>query len=267
MMMRARSARHPLTNARAAGRACALLAAALLLILPATLAAQSDSTQATVARTDVTKTRIAPTDTMALTLPGTATPRPWYDTLTVTQPHYARVTRLERLALSAFTTLAIPVSVVAGGLSTLPPAVNVVVENGTPLAGLTMSIGYGIGGDTTQLAYFPDFRIQAEYGYYFARSPRNRVALSMLVDRPIVSVHQRDFFWLGVAGGGGLATDFSTFYGPFAEGWIGLENPLGMRYITLFPMHNYGLRLRAGYDVVNARPWYEAAIAGSATFW
>jgi hypothetical protein len=145
--------------------------------------------------------------------------------------------------------------------------VNVIVENGTPLAGLAMSIGYGIGGDTTQLAYFPDFRIQAEYGYYFARSPRNRVALSMLVDRPIVSVHQRDFFWLGVAGGGGMATDFSTFYGPFAEGWIGVENPLGMRYITLFPMHNYGLRLRAGYDVVNARPWYEAAIAGSATFW
>lgn len=193
-------------------------------------------------------------------------PRHWYDTLQVTKPRVAAVTKAERLALSAFTALAIPVSIAVGVTTVIPPSVNILVEDGVPRAALAFSTGYGFGGDTSLFVFFPDFRVQLEYGYYFARSPRNRVALGLLVDKPIASIHRRDFFWFGVAGGGGLATDF-TSYQPYLEGWIGIINPMGLRYVTLFPMHNYGIRGRVGYDVTLDRPWYELSLAATGTFW
>src|SRR5690348_236437 len=53
----------------------------------------------------------------------------WYDTLTVTQPRYARAAPLERLALAAFTALALPVGTTVGALTLLPPSINVLVED------------------------------------------------------------------------------------------------------------------------------------------
>lgn len=247
----------PLPRIAAGALRLAVAIALLLLLLPPLLPAQGDS-----ARSGLTERGSTQRDS---TRSDSTHAAHWYDTLTVTQPHYARTTSKERMALSAFTALAIPVAIVVGGISTIPPGVNVLMEDGVARTGVMLSVGLGFGGDTTQIAYFPSFRVQGEYGYYFERSPRSRMAVSVLFDTPITPLPPRKFFWFDLAGGGGFATDLAM-YGPFAEGWIGLANPSGIRFVTLFPMHNYGLRARAGYDIENRRPWYELALGGSATF-
>ncbi len=192
--------------------------------------------------------------------------RPWYDTLTVTKPRYARVTPAEQLALSAFTALAIPIGLTVSAITVFPPSITMVIEDGIMYTGISVSTGIGFGGDRSTPIFFPDYRVQVEGAYFFSRSPAPMLRASILADHPMTSLHSRDFLWLGVAGGGGLSTDFTTVV-PFAEGWIGLINPMGLRVLTLFPMHNYGLRGRAGYDLGNHRPWYELSITASSTFW
>jgi len=192
--------------------------------------------------------------------------RNWYDTLTVTQPRYARATRYETLALSAFTALAIPVALTVGAVTLIPPSIGVMVQEGKVRTGVVLSTGLGFGWDTTQIVFFPDWRVQAEAGYFFGEGAGPVVRGSVLFDKPLASISPRGFFWTGVAGGGGLATDFKSV-SPYLEGWVGLMNPMGVRFLTLFPMHNYGIRGRAGYDVINGSPWYEIALSATSTFW
>ncbi|MEO5930761.1 MAG: hypothetical protein ABIR47_12565 [Candidatus Kapaibacterium sp.] len=193
-------------------------------------------------------------------------PRKWYDTLKVTRPRYAYKTASERLALSAFVTVAIPAGIAVGLTSIVPPGISIIREDGAFRAGVLLSIGRGFGCDTAAMIFFPKFRVQAEGGVFFRRRNEPVLRASLLFDDPIVSVHPRQFFWFGVAGGGGISTDFSSI-GPFAEGWIGVMNPMGIRFIPLFPMHHYGLRARAGYNTSTQAPWYELSLGVTSTFW
>lgn len=197
---------------------------------------------------------------------GTAGERPWYDTLTVTKPRYARASRLEQVALSVFTALSVPVGITFGLTSLLPPSITVLREDGVNHVGIAVSSGMGFGGDTSQAMFFPDARLQVEVAYFFTRSPQPMVRTGLLFDAPIGSIHNRDFVWFGVAGGGGVSTDFESV-SPYAEGWIGTLNPLGIPFITLFPMHNYGLRGRVGYNIMTGAPWYELSLSATSTFW
>jgi hypothetical protein len=236
-----------------------ILSAALAIASTTCLSAQIDTSHVT--RTG--DTAIAPGRTGA----SSATPaRPWYDTLTVTQPHTAHTTAGERLALAAFTAVALPVGATVGLITLLPPSINVLTENGTPQTGFGISTGIGFGGDTTEFIFFPDFRVQLEGAYFLTRRPGPMARASLLFDVPLFSVHRRKFFWLGLAGGGGVSTDF-TMLAPYAEGWIGLINPMGIRFLTLFPQHNYGLRARAGYNLTTGKPWYELSLCATSTFW
>jgi hypothetical protein len=189
----------------------------------------------------------------------------WYDTLKVTKPRYAYKSNYEKLALSAFAALALPVSLTVGAFTLFPPSINFLVEDGRLHTGVVTSTGVGFGGDSTLFAWFPDYRIQLEIGYYFGRARTTLLRAGLLHDFTFRSIHPRDFFFLAAAAGGGIATDFdaTSLYG---EGWFGIANPNGIRFITLFPMHNYGLRLRAGYDFTAHRPWYEVGLAATATF-
>lgn len=198
---------------------------------------------------------------------GTTKPsRPWYDTLTVTRPRYAYASPSERLALAAFTAVSIPIGIGVSVLTLLPPSVNVLTENGTSHTGLAFSAGVGIASDTTPFIFFPQYRFQFEGGYYFQRERRAIVRASINIDKPIGPIDRRKFFWLGAAAGAGVSTDFRST-GPYAEGWLGLINPMGIRYLTLFPMHNYGLRGRVGYDPIARAAWYELGITATSTFW
>ena len=233
-----------------------ILLGSLLLAFPV-CHAQPDSTHAR-----------APHDT-ARSATETATPgRPahWYDTLQVTRPRYARITPMERLALSTFTALALPVGLAIGVTTLLPPSINVMVEDGTVRTGVTISTGLGFGVDTDQVIFFPTWRLQGEAGYYFGGKLGPVARLSAMFDKPIGSIQPRDFFWFGVAGGAGVSTDFASA-SPYAEGWIGVMNPMGIRFLTLFPMHNYGLRGRVGYSPADGEPWYELSLCASSTFW
>lgn len=189
----------------------------------------------------------------------------WYDTLTVTQPRVARVTRSERIALAAYVALSLPVSLVVGGTTLVPPSFIVKREGRNDLMGIAMSSGIAFGGDTMQLTWFPVVRLQGEVAYYFTSTQPTLARLSLLADYRFTSIDRRDFMWLGVAGGAGVSTDFATV-SPYAEAFIGLSNPLGIRYIPLFPMHHYGLRLRTGYNLGDGTIWYEAAVAATSTF-
>jgi hypothetical protein len=225
------------------------------LLLPAAVChAQPDSTRTA-----------APRDTVGRSTTGTKATH-WYDTLQVTRPRYARITPMERLALSAFTALALPVGIAIGATTLLPPSINVLVDDGAVRTGVTISTGLGFGIDTDQVIFFPTWRLQGEAGYYFGgeRGPVARV--SALFDKPLGSIHPRDFFWAGVAGGAGVSTDFASL-SPYVEGWVGVMNPMGIRFLTLFPMHNYGVRGRVGYAPADRRPWYELSLCATSTFW
>ncbi len=192
--------------------------------------------------------------------------RPWYDTLTVTRPRYAYASPSERLALAAFTAISIPIGLGVSVLTLLPPSVNVLTENGASHTGIAFSAGVGIARDTTPFIFFPEYRFQFEGGYYFQRERRAIVRASINVDKPIAPIDRRKFFWLGAAAGAGVSTDFRST-GPYVEGWLGLINPMGIRYLSLFPMHNYGLRGRVGYDPIARAAWYEFGITATSTFW
>ena len=191
--------------------------------------------------------------------------RAWYDTLEVERPRYARATMGERLALSAFTALALPVALTVGAITLFPPTINVLHEHGQTHVGVTAGTGWGIGGDTTAFIYFPDVRMQVDIGYYLGRDRRIMGHVSFLKDARLVSIHPRDFFWVAVAGGVGVATDIHSVE-PYAEGWVGFLNPMGIRYAPLFPMHHYGVRGRIGYDPASSQPWYEVSFGVTSTF-
>lgn len=243
----------------------------LRISLPAIAIAGAIGAATAVAQPDTTY-RPSQRDTMAGRLTpeavsGTdASPRPWYDTLTVTRPRYARVAPWERLALSAFTALAIPIGLSVATLTVLPPTVNVVSRDGELHGGISVSTGMGFGGDRSSELFFPDYRVQVEGAYFFGIDPGPRISASILADLPVASLSRYDALWFGMAGGGGIATDFQSV-SPFAEGWIGVLNPMGTRFLTFFPMHNYGLRGRAGYDITNGRMWYELSLSATSTFW
>lgn len=191
--------------------------------------------------------------------------RAWYDTISVTRPRFARATLGERLALAAFTALALPVGLTVGGLTIMPPTINALSERDETYIGLAIGTGWGFGGDTTQLTYFPKARVQFDLGYYFGRERPFIAHASLLTDVLVASVHPRDFVWLGASGGLGVASDAHS-YTPYAEVWLGALNPMGIRYAPLFPMHNLGVRGRLGYDIAASRPWFELAIGLTSTF-
>jgi hypothetical protein len=198
--------------------------------------------------------------------PADTAEKKWYDTLTVTRPRYARITAMERLALSAFIALSLPVTVIVGGTTLFPPGFLVRREDGVDRFAMAVQSGIGFGGDTMALTWFPAARLQGEFAYFFNDDQPARVRLSLDVDHQFGSIDRRDFIWFGVAGGLGISTDFADEVSPFAEGFIGLSNPLGIRYVPLFPMHNYGLRFRTGYDFGSSHVWYEAALIATSTF-
>jgi hypothetical protein len=193
------------------------------------------------------------------------TTRHWYDTLEVKRPRFARATLGERMALAAFTALALPVGLAVGATTIVPPMINVLTERDRRYVGVTAGSGIGFGGDSTQMTYYPDVRVQLDIGYYFERERPIIVHAALLKDLWITSIHRHDLMAVGAAGGIGVASDAHS-YTPFVEGSIGLMNPLGIRFVPLFPMHNYGLRARLGYDMASAGTWYELSLGITSTF-
>lgn len=193
------------------------------------------------------------------------TVRAWYDTLEVTRPRYARATVGERLALAAFTALALPVAMTVGATTILPPMVNLLVEDGREPLGITAGTGVGFGGDSTREIYYPDFRVQLDVGYYFGRERALIVHAAVAKDIWIASIHPQDLMAVGAAVGAGIASDAHT-YSPFVEATAGFVNPLGIRFVPLFPMHNYGLRGRLGYNPASGTTWYEVSLGMTSTF-
>ncbi|MBC8145029.1 MAG: hypothetical protein H7X80_05545 [bacterium] len=189
----------------------------------------------------------------------------WYDTVAVTRPKFARATLGERLALAGFTALALPVGIVVGGLTLAPPSLSILQEQDGSHLGLSLGTGWGFGGDSTQMVYYPDVRVQVDVGYYLERDRRIIAHAAVLKDLRLASLHSRDFFWFAMAGGVGVASDLHR-YQPYAEGWIGVLNPMGIRYAPLFPMHNFGMRARVGYDVTREGVWYELSVGATSTF-
>jgi hypothetical protein len=192
--------------------------------------------------------------------------RHWYDTLTVTKPRYARVTTLEKTLLSGFVALAIPVSAVSGALTIFPPSFNMLVEEKKVYPGVAISTGLSFGGDSAGIIWFPDIRLQPEIGWYFGRNDPVIAHISVIHDIPITSIHRRNFYYLAASGGAGAGFDGANT-SLHAEVWFGIANPSGIRFIGLYPMHNYGVRIRAGYDLTAQRIWIEPSLSATATFW
>jgi hypothetical protein len=191
--------------------------------------------------------------------------RNWYDTLEVERPRFARATAGERLALAAFTALALPVAMSVGATTVIPPMVNLLYEGDDMFAGITAGTGLGFGGDTTQLMYYPDFRLQFDIGYYFGRERPIVVHAALAKDLVLAAIDDYGRASFGLAAGVGAMTDAHSIE-PFAEGWIGILNPLGIQFAPLFPMHNMGLRGRVGYDLAASAPWYEISLGITSTF-
>jgi hypothetical protein len=192
------------------------------------------------------------------------TTRPWYDTLAVMKPRYARATLGERMALAAFTALALPVGIVVGATTVIPPTVSMLDEHGERHVGISCGTGLGFGGDAMSMTYYPDFRAQLDIGYYFDRERPVVMHVGVLKDLVFATTDRRGLMNVGVAAGAGVMIDFHT-YRPYVEGFAGLLNPLGIQFVPLFPMHTYGLRVRFGYDPAASRTWYEVGIGMTST--
>lgn len=192
--------------------------------------------------------------------------RHWYDSLAITVPKYEGVTAEEHLALAAFVVASIPAGAAIIMATGLPPSLAILREDGISYGGLSISSGYGFTHDTNALLFFPYARVMLEGTWYFTRERSLLVRAAGLVDLPIAQIDQRGIYWLGMAGGGGISTDFDDG-GPFAEGWVGVIVPMGIRFVGLYPMHNIGLRGRFGYDVGLQRTWYELSLGMTSTFW
>ena len=190
----------------------------------------------------------------------------WYDTLTVTEARYARVTPLEGLALSAFLAISVPVAAAIALTTTLPPSVVVLRDGGVDRAGIALSSGLGFGvAEGSELMWFPVARLQGEIAYFPAEDLPTLMRASALLDYRFGSIDRRNLFWFGIAGGPGVSTDFRSI-SPFGELFIGLSNPLGINHYPYRPMHHLGLRFRTGYDPVASRIWHEGAFAITSTF-
>src|SRR5687768_16120488 len=127
----------------------------------------------------------------------------WYDTIRTTRPRFARASLGERLALAAFTALALPVGIAVGGLTLAAPSLSMLKESEGAHAGLAIGTGWGFGGDTMAMVYYPDARVQIDVGYYLDRDRPFVGHASLLTDLRIASLHSRDFFWFALAGGAG----------------------------------------------------------------
>lgn len=189
----------------------------------------------------------------------------WYDTLEVTRPRHVLMTSYDRLMLSVFSAGMAPTGLALALLTLAAPSVAILVEEGVAHGGVGLSTGIGFGGSQDAEVYWPHIRLQLEANHYFYRSTSNNWRISLMRDVPITSVHRRGYVWFGLSGGFGLSID-ETSRSAFAEGSIGVMNPLGIRFLTLYPMHTWGLRGRAGWDPTASRIWHEIALAGSATF-
>jgi hypothetical protein len=190
----------------------------------------------------------------------------WYDTLTVTEARYARVTPLEGMALSAFVAASVPATLAFALTSTFPPSIVVQRDRGVDRAGIALSSGYGFGGtDSTGLTWFPVVRLQGEVAYFFDSETPTQLRASVHADHRFGSIDRLDLLWFGVAGGAGVATDLMTV-SPFGEIFVGLSNPLGVSHYPFRPMHHFGLRFRSGYNLDDSRVWHEAAFAITSTF-
>lgn len=190
---------------------------------------------------------------------------PWYDTLTITKPRDARMTDGERFVLSLYAATTLPPLIVASGLAAVPPSLSLMQEDGVWRTGVGITTGVGFGGDRSKRWWFYDARLQGEAVWYFHRDHPLLVRAVGLVDYRIAPLSQNHFYWLGVAGGGGISTDVATL-SPFAEGWIGVMHPNGVRFVGMFPMHNFGLRGRIGYSPASERHWIEVSLGGTSTF-
>lgn len=235
-----------------------LPALALLTLAPASVPARTRGDDSTPGREQNSSFPQS-----AAALPDTV--RHWYDTLDVLRPRFARATHAERLALAAFTALALPVGLSVGATTIVPPMVNFLVEEERLYVGITTGTGLGFGGDTMQVVYWPDLRMQFDIGYYFARERPIIVHASVVKDLWLSSIHDQDLMAVGAAIGAGVATDAHA-YSPYLEGAFGFANPLGIRYAPLFPMHNYGIRGRLGYHLAAERTWYEVSFGVTSTF-
>jgi len=196
----------------------------------------------------------------------TARARQWYDTLTPTKPRLAVPTPGEITTLRAASAVVIPVMFTVATATLIPPEIGVNIADGTATPVFLFGTGVGFGGDTALTTFFPDFRLQAAGAVMIASERPVELRLSLHRDLPVFSLDRRDLFWLGVDGGAGVATTFDNL-SPFAEGWIGVMSPMGVRFIGFFPMHHYGLRARVGYNAATDRAWYELSVGATATFW
>ncbi len=201
-----------------------------------------------------------------VTAPSDSIARNWYDTLTVTVPKYEGITSAEHLALAAYIIASIPTGAAIVMITGLPPSLAILREDGVAYGGLSISSGYGFTHDTNALLFFPYVRVMLEGTWFFTRERSLLVRAAGLVDLPLAQIDNRGIYWLGVAGGGGVSTDFNDA-GAFAEGWVGAIVPMGIRYVGLYPMHNIGLRGRLGYDIGAKRSWYELSLGMTSTFW
>ncbi len=207
---------------------------------------------------------LAMIDTLADT--DEAIPSAWYDTLEVTRPQYAVLTDQDRLYLGLFTAATLPLQFAFTMATIAPPSLGVVRQDGVARGTLSFATGVGFGRRQADELFWPEGRVQIEWTRFLDGDAKHNWKVTVARDWPLISVSSHDLFWLGPSVGiGGLHN--GVHVQPFVQGMISFMNPMGITYLMLFPMHNWGLRGRWGWDSVMNRSWYEVAIGGEATFW
>lgn len=193
--------------------------------------------------------------------------RAWYDSLSITQPQYAVVSHDNLLSLGLFTTVTLPLQLLVVMGTFAPPSLAILADEGVDRGGVAVSTGFGIGRRLSQdEVFWPEVRLQWERVHYFARSTQDMWRATLARDWPVVAIDDRGILHLGGSVGIGVTEDAGS-YQPHVQVMASVMNPMGISYLTLFPMHVWGARGRVGWNPESREYWFELTIGGEAAFW
>jgi hypothetical protein len=168
-----------------------------------------------------------------------------------------------KVALGAFTAVAIPTVLATVLADVFPPAGNLIVEKGTAHLGFSFETGVGFG-EREKMGRYPEYRIQLQFSYFPDRLNPTLLHLIYDYDVRLFPVDKRQLFTLGFSPGIGLLSDFHS-QGIAAEISIWLMHP-SLFYIGFVPQHNVYFRLRYNYAFNPAQGFGEISAGISSTF-
>lgn len=147
----------------------------------------------------------------------------------------------ENIALITMTGIIIPLAVAGTVVSSLPPSVSIVSQEGKEYGAYTIESGFGIG-EKRETGILSDWRLGMSYTFVIHSSVRDIFRAEVKKDLHCDFIDRRKIIMPGVHVSAGFITDFpNKGYTVGAGAWV--KTPW-IGYFGFFPEHTYGFTYR-----------------------